>query len=275
MILFLRELFYLFYIVIERITSCLIGLLKKYVKQIEMHQPIRYISCPLSVELGKRFSSARKILILDLDETLIHSMASSATYPPDFTVSVCMDTRPMKFNVYKRPHVDFFLDKVSEWYEVVIFTASMEAYGNRVIEELDNKRDILRRRYFRTDCTTENGGYTKNLRKVCEDLNRVLIIDNSPSVFQDFRSNAIPIKSWKTETDDTCLLDLLPFLDALRICEDVRSILSFHSQRMMSSVILSSVTPITTSTNSLKYSMESGDPTTTTTTSIIENGTSY
>jgi len=38
--------------------------------------------------------------------------------------------------------------------------------------------------------------------------------------------NAIPIKSWFSDTSDTALLNLLPMLDALRFTDDVRSVLS-------------------------------------------------
>ncbi len=38
--------------------------------------------------------------------------------------------------------------------------------------------------------------------------------------------NAIPIKSWFSDAQDTALLELLPMLDALRFTNDVRSVLS-------------------------------------------------
>ena len=62
----------------------------------------------------------KKILVLDLDETLIHShhdgvarqMVSPGT-PPDFILRVNIDRHPVRFFVHKRPHVDYFLDVVS------------------------------------------------------------------------------------------------------------------------------------------------------------------
>jgi TFIIF-interacting CTD phosphatase-like protein len=39
--------------------------------------------------------------------------------------------------------------QVSEWYELVVFTASMEIYGAAVAEKLDRNRGILKRRYYR------------------------------------------------------------------------------------------------------------------------------
>ena len=39
--------------------------------------------------------------------------------------------------------------QVSQWYELVVFTASMEIYGSAVADKLDNSRSILKRRYYR------------------------------------------------------------------------------------------------------------------------------
>ena len=38
---------------------------------------------------------------------------------------------------------------MSQWYELVVFTASMEIYGSAVADKLDNSRSILKRRYYR------------------------------------------------------------------------------------------------------------------------------
>jgi len=38
---------------------------------------------------------------------------------------------------------------VSQWYELVVFTASMEIYGAAVADKLDDNRGILKRRYYR------------------------------------------------------------------------------------------------------------------------------
>lgn len=61
----------------------------------------------------------RKTLVLDLDETLIHSQHDGVTRqtvkpgtPPDFILRVTIDRNPVRFYVHKRPHVDYFLNVV-------------------------------------------------------------------------------------------------------------------------------------------------------------------
>jgi RNA polymerase II subunit A small phosphatase-like protein len=63
-------------------------------------------------------------LILDLDETLVHS---SFKYIPgvDIILPIEIEGRRCEIFVMKRPGVDDFLSRMSQQYEVVIFTASL------------------------------------------------------------------------------------------------------------------------------------------------------
>lgn len=78
---------------------------------------------------------------------------------------------------------------MSHWYELVVFTASMEIYGAAVADKLDNNRNILKRRYFRQHCTLEYGSYTKDLSAISPDLASIFILDNSPGAYRAFPSN--------------------------------------------------------------------------------------
>lgn len=223
-----------FLLMASRVWTCICFLLKKQVRAISQMQPVKYEIFPLSPLSRHRLSIVkRKVLVLDLDETLIHSHHDGVARPtvrpgtpPDFVLKVTIDRHPVRFFVHKRPHVDFFLDIVSQWYELVVFTASMEIYGAAVADKLDNNRGILRRRYYRQHCTPEMGSYTKDLSAICSDLSSVFILDNSPGAYRAYPHNAIPIKSWFSDAGDTALLSLLPVLDALRFTQDVRSVLS-------------------------------------------------
>lgn len=85
------------------------------------------------------------------------------------------------YNVYVnvRHGVTEFLDKMAEVYEIVIFTASLAAYANPLLDKLDvNKR--IRGRLFRESCVSINGSYVKDLSKLGRNLKNVIIIDNSP-----------------------------------------------------------------------------------------------
>ena len=72
--------------------------------------------------LGENKKPGKKTLVLDLDETLVHS--SFKPIPdPDFIVPVEIEDVVHKVYVLKRPHVDEFLKAVGHFYENVIFDA--------------------------------------------------------------------------------------------------------------------------------------------------------
>jgi len=226
------------YMWLARLFHCVTWVSKKQIRHLMSRQPVRYEMVPLSPIQRTRLSMVRrKVLVLDLDETLIHShhdgivrpMVKPGT-PPDFVLKVVIDKHPVRFFVHKRPHVDYFLQVVSQWYDLVVFTASMEIYGTAVADKLDKGRGMFQRRYFRQHCTADYNGYTKDLKAIHSDLSSIFILDNSPGAYRRFPDNAIPIKSWFSDPFDTCLLNLLPFLDCLRFCNDVRSVLDRNLQ---------------------------------------------
>ena len=118
----------------------------------------------------------RNTLILDLDETLIHS--SFTEVESDILLKIKVNTQ--KFNVYvlKRPGVDEFLQKCYKAFEVVVFTASLSNYADPLLDILDPNRQISFR-LFRESCSYSNGSYIKDLTKLGRDLKNVIIVDVS------------------------------------------------------------------------------------------------
>lgn len=234
-----------FWAVLFKIWSFFVYLFQRQYRHIQEHQTVRYAVSPMSSITAQRLLAVKpKILVLDLDETLIHSTHDGIIRPnsrtgsrtPDFILKVLIERHPVSFFVHKRPHVEFFLQTVSQWFELVIFTASMEVYGSAVSDRLDGGKNILCRRYFRQHCTQESVGYTKDLSSISPDLSSIFIIDNSPIAYKGFVNNALPISSWYCDAKDTALLDLLPFLDALRFVRDVRTVLSRHRSMSLTSL---------------------------------------
>ncbi|KAJ5069041.1 ctd nuclear envelope phosphatase 1 [Anaeramoeba ignava] len=179
--------------------------------------------------LLRRYSQ-KKLLILDLDETLVHSTPQPIDSHFQIKIKVFLDPKPCYLYVYKRPYLDIFLKHVCEWYDVAIFTASLNEYADPVIDFIDPEKKI-KQRLFRDKCTPLNNTYTKNLNIFKRDLSSCIIIDNSPIAYSMNPQNAIPITTWMNYQDqkkDASLLVLLPFLEALRTVNDVRSILGFR-----------------------------------------------
>lgn len=172
----------------------------------------------------------RKTLVLDLDETLIHSMSRPRLGSNHMVEVLLTDAQPVVSAVYyvdKRPYCDYFLEKVSEWYDVVVFTASLQTYADPMIDWLEQGKRIFRRRFYRSDCIQDKDGegYIKDLSVLGDDLARIVLVDNSPTSYALQRYNGIGVEGWISDPSDSSLLHLLPLLEALRLTSDVRSVL--------------------------------------------------
>ena len=132
------------------------------------------------------------------------SSTSSKLTKPDFILPLVMHRERVNFLVRKRPHVDYFLQQTAQWYDLVIYTASLELYGSAVIDMLEKDAKVnFKGRYYRQDCIQEGiQSYTKDLRVVNEDLSSSFIIDNSPNAFRYFQDNAIHIHAFVGAADD-------------------------------------------------------------------------
>ncbi|MBA0723392.1 hypothetical protein Golax_003972, partial [Gossypium laxum] len=86
-------------------------------------------------------------LVLDLDETLVHSTLEHCD-DADFTFTVFFNMKEHTVYVKQRPHLHTFLEKVAEMFEVIIFTASQSIYAEQLLDILDPDRKFISRRVF-------------------------------------------------------------------------------------------------------------------------------
>lgn len=171
----------------------------------------------------------KKCVVIDLDETLVHS-SFKPVENPDFIVPVEIDGTVHQVYVLKRPFVDLFLSKMGEMFECVLFTASLAKYADPVADLLDTTT-CFRSRLFRESCVYYKGNYVKDLSKLGRDLHNVIIIDNSPASYIFHPENAVPVTSWFDDPDDTELRELIPFLKTLSSADNCVTALQNNYQR--------------------------------------------
>jgi carboxy-terminal domain RNA polymerase II polypeptide A small phosphatase len=94
--------------------------------------------------------------------------------------------------VYKRPHLDKFLQTLSTMGEIHIFTASSRSYADPVIDMIDPEGYITGR-YYREHCTYDKkGNIIKQVEIISKNKQKMIIIDDSEEVFNMYKGK-LPI----------------------------------------------------------------------------------
>lgn len=168
-----------------------------------------------------------KMLLLDLDETLVHCVKNpNPARPPHVKVDITTPSgaviKGVGFNI--RPLCYELLEAANKHYEVCVFTASTPQYADSILDFLDPQGKLIQHRFYRQTCVkTEGGEYIKDLRVFRNiDLKNILLVDNAVYSFGLQLSNGIPIASFKEDPGDLEFEYLIPHLEACAQYDDVR-----------------------------------------------------
>ena len=159
------------------------------------------------------FSQSRPLLILDLDETLVHASVERRVTGFDFQFLVNMPPESVMVYVKVRPFAEEFLRRMSQLFEVCVFTASVSAYADNVLDRLDPQGRYIHHRLYREHCTFTQGCYVKDLSRMGRSMERLCLVDNSPITYAMQPENGVPIESWFDDMRDTELMRLTPMLE--------------------------------------------------------------
>jgi len=185
-----------------------------------------------------KYKNDKKILlILDLDETLIYATEKELNQKEDFKI--------FEYFVYKRPNLNEFLQKVKNDFLIAIWSSASDDYVKEISKRIIPKELNLEFVWGRTRCTyqrnlqiTEHDKYynddirddfyyTKPLKKVKRkgyNLDKTLIVDDSPHKLKKNFGNAIYPKAFTGNIKDNELKLLTKYLNSLKDKENVRRI---------------------------------------------------
>lgn len=176
------------------------------------------------------------LLILDVDETLIHATEKKLVQKSDFKI--------FDYYVYRRPFLDHFLNLIKDDFLIAIWSSASDEYVNEVVKRIIPHDIHLEFIWGRSRCTykrniqTDEFGYydsethnhyhyikpLKKLKKRGYDLNKILIVDDTPHKSKDNYGNAIyPIPFIGDSTDSELLL-LSQYLKSFLSSNNIRSI---------------------------------------------------
>jgi RNA polymerase II subunit A small phosphatase-like protein len=178
----------------------------------------------------------KPLLILDLDETLIHATAEKVREGYDFQV--------YQYFIYQRPGLAAFLAQCAEHFQLAVWSSASDDYVQAIVERIVPPSLPLAFVWGRSRCTrcllpeideddflsfdyASKYEFAKRLKKVRRrgfDLNRTLIVDDTPEKVSQNYGNAIYIKPYLAEVHDTELTSLADYLLTLKDAANVRSI---------------------------------------------------
>lgn len=167
----------------------------------------------------------RILVVLDLDETLIHATKEELSYKAHFKFH--------EYYIYLRPYLHSFLDKLKSKFDVAIWSSADDKYVNSIIEMIYNEHSDFHFIWGRSKCTMRKNFeldkyvFEKHLKKVKQTgipLENILIVDNSPEKLRVNYGNAIYIKSFYGNQNDIELLKLIDYIINFSNCKNVRSI---------------------------------------------------
>lgn len=165
------------------------------------------------------------LLILDLDETLIHATDKKLEIDPDFEYA--------EYFVYKRPNLYEFLNEMAEHFKLAIWSSADDKYVNDIVDIIQPGEITFEFVWARSRCTLRRDyaldRYVreKRLKKIKKQgfrLEKTLIVDDSPEKTRDNFGNAIYIDPFEGNQKDNELIILSNFLKSIKDSDNVRTI---------------------------------------------------
>ncbi|PSD15848.1 NLI interacting domain protein [Stenotrophomonas maltophilia] len=166
----------------------------------------------------------RKLLVLDLDETLVFSTERPLDRPADLNV--------VGYHVYKRPHLDEFLEFAFSRFRVGVWTSSGGLYAEPLVAQLmPNRR--LEFVWSSRRCSLvrnwEEGGYSNQkrlakLKKHGFKLKQIIGVDDTASKYARNYGNLVQAQEFTGDPSDDELLYLIQYLEVLDHETDIRTV---------------------------------------------------
>ncbi len=164
------------------------------------------------------------LLVLDLDETLIHATEQKLKIDIDFQYA--------NYFIYRRPHLEWFLETMSANFKLAIWSSAEDKYVEEIVEKIKPENIEFEFVWGRTRCTTKRDFqldeyvHEKRLNKVKKKgflIERILMIDDSPEKTKDNYGNAVYVTAFEGDQTDSELKMLAEYLNSIKDSQNVRS----------------------------------------------------
>jgi TFIIF-interacting CTD phosphatase-like protein len=144
--------------------------------------PLKALLCKLKQKKSKQLKriesgylnrnlADKLTIILDLENILVYPSFNKLS---NYKSQIIINSR---IYLYIRPHLDIFLNDLSENCELVVFTTYQKHYADQIINLID-KNKCISRRFYKEDCTNKASDLYKDVRAKGFEESRVIIIDD-------------------------------------------------------------------------------------------------
>lgn len=172
----------------------------------------------------------KKLLILDLDETLIHGATQKLDSEPACIAPWCF--------LYKRPFVEEFMHFCKEYFKVAIWTTASPEHAKMALGQICEPDYPFEFIWTASRCTQARDRigmddygsryhWVKDLKKVKRlgfNLEQTIMIDDTPSMLERQYGNLVRIDEFLGNADDSELLRLMPYLLKLKDEPNIRAV---------------------------------------------------
>ena len=138
-----------------------------------------------------------------------------------------------------RPFLYEFLEKMINYYELIIFTSATQDYAEPIIETIDKNNKYFDYILCRQHTIVVNNDFVKDISLIGRDLKKMIIVDNMPQNFRKQKENGIFIKPfWGEDNYDCALNNLGEILEkmAVNYNYDLRKGILFYKDEILNKV---------------------------------------
>lgn len=189
---------------------------------------------PSSINKKVNFKRTKKnILVLDIDETLVHSelIVEQSMSKPEFAGKkhdryIEFPNKNGTVDVYGvrfRPYLMEFIERMSKKYDLAVYTASAQDYADAILDQLDPAKTKFVGRLYREHCVPVNNMNIKNMSMFSS--HDAILVDNLIYSYAFHMNQGVPICPFVDDMMDVELKDLATILEHIDYYDSPRHLL--------------------------------------------------
>ncbi|MES2206811.1 MAG: HAD family hydrolase [Pseudomonadota bacterium] len=163
---------------------------------------------------------AIRLLVLDLDETLIYATETNLAHKPEWSFN--------EYVIYPRPHLNYFLQYCIANFEIGVWSSAGESYVSFITHKIFNDISMLKFIWSGKQCINKSTGIQniKDLRKLRRFgflTDEIIILVDSPEKVCRQSKNLLQISPFDGNLNDCELLKIIEKIESKKMTANPNS----------------------------------------------------